>query len=62
MFLHADELVFPLLHLLLEGLDVRRAVHGLRLQDVVVQHHLAAREHQDEEEEVQVLPEYHPPH
>ena len=44
MFLHADELVFPLLHLLLEGLDVRRAVHGLRLQDVVVQHHLAARE------------------
>ena len=39
-YLHWDQLVLPLLHLLLEGLNVRRAVHCLRLQDVVVQHHL----------------------
>ncbi len=43
--LHGDELVLPLLHLLLEWFDVGRAVHRLRLQDVVVQHHLQQEDH-----------------
>ena len=38
--LHGYQFVFPLFHLLLERLDVGRAVHRLRLQDVVVQHNL----------------------
>ena len=38
--LHGNQLVLPLLHLLLEGLDVSRTVHRLRLEDVVVQHDL----------------------
>ena len=41
--LHWDQFVFPLLHLLLKGLDIGWAVHRLRLQDVVVQHHLDAQ-------------------
>ena len=43
--LHGDELVLPLLHLLLEWFDVGGAVHRLRLQDVVVQHHLQQADH-----------------
>ena len=47
--LHADQLVLPLLHLLLEGLDVGGAVHGLGLQDVVIQHHLQRGEFRESE-------------
>ena len=38
--LDADQLLLPLLDLLLEGLDEGRAAHRLRLDDVVVEKHL----------------------
>ena len=38
--LHQDQLLLPLLHLRLKGLDEGRAAHGLRLHNVVVQQQL----------------------